>query len=110
MQKGIKILIITGLVAGGAVASYFILMKLSKEPKITVTGIDPNKKSATITIGNKSFPYVFIKGFKELGKIDSFYTAQVVAYDNSSQGEADYIDVKLMKSGKMVNSKRVYLG
>ncbi len=110
MTRGVKIALITVLIGGTGIGLYFILKKASNEPRISTSNFNPESKTITINVGKKIFQYQFKPGFLDLGKVDGFHSAQVVAYDNSSQNEADYIDIKLMKAGKMINSKRVYFG
>jgi len=110
MKKNQKIILVSAaaLLVGG-VAVYYFVNVLSKEPEISISNIDSNNGTATIKVGKKIFPYTYQKGVQMLGKVQMFYTAQVVAPD-TSPGEADYIDVKVMKSGRLANTKRAYIG
>lgn len=112
MNKGAKIglIFLAAAVVGGAI-TYYVYTELGQAPEVKVTGINPNNRTAVITIGKKQVNYTFASGsVLQLGKVSPFYTAQVVAYKIEDPGEAARIDIKLMRNGKLASTKTVYLG
>lgn len=111
MSTGGKIaLVALALLVTGGVATYFVYMELSKEPELSFGSVDPKTRSVTITIGKKQFQYKYQPSVLYLGKVSPFHTAEVVSYTPVNSDEATRVDIKIMKKGKLTQTKTVYLG
>jgi len=102
MKISLQIILVCAIVG---IILYFTIFSV---PKIKVTNVDYNTRTADIKIGKKLINYNYEKGMVyEVGKVSPLYTASIEAYEGTD-GLNARSTISIYKNGALRGTESIY--